>query len=269
VRLSALTLAAWSSLSADDRAEVCAHLAEQLDVPIQSIRLDGNKLTVAHPRSKSSFKLIFRHTASFGLSDAELRAAQAISTPIQANLDEMRPHRKLEVPAFLIAEEPLRNDSPLLSNEAFIGDLPESPAYGGYDQAEAACRRIGATPPSEIELEAAMRGGRGTLFCFGDELPSDAELDIWLSHDLGRSASRRNDFDLYGLFFPQWTRDEFCESHAADARVQNNGKVIKGGGAYFWPWQDEEWVWCMSAMRMPSADLIDGEAVIRPVILLR
>ena len=68
-----------------------------------------------------------------------------------------------------------------------------------------------------------------------------------------------------GIFFGEWCSDVFKLSHAENASAISGSNVIKGGAAYFWPWQDQEWVWCMCAMRMPSTDLDEGVAVGRPV----
>jgi hypothetical protein len=107
-----------------------------------------------------------------------------------------------------------------------------------------------------------------SVFPFGDSLPSEAEIDEWMAFDLSRAQKRRNRRGLYGLFFGEWCSDLFAKSHEVDAPVDAHSRVIKGGGANFWPWQDDEWVWCMTAMRMPSSDLIDGVATLRPVISL-
>lgn len=268
MRLNKLTLDAWKALDHQGRLNVHSELAKVIAVDSSWIFFDENSIVFQECRSKLNFRFIFSHEASFGFSEDEYLAADSISSPIQANVDEMRPFQRVMVPAFLIAEEPLRNSSPLLIDGNFKDLPPQFPAYIDFDEGANACAKIGALPPSELQLEAAVRSGRDSLFCFGDKLPRTEELEIWLTHDLNKSSKYRNDFGLYGLFFPEWTRDEFRDSHAITAIAVEGSKVIKGGGAYFWPWQDDEWVWCMSAMRMPSCDLIENQAVVRPVIQL-
>lgn len=266
MRLSELTAEFWQSLPSDGRNNLCDEIAKIVGTVSTAVTCSENAIWVYDQRNEVNFRFIFRHTTSFGLSDKELIAAEVISTPLQANIDEMRPFQRVQIPAFLIAREPIRNSSPLVSSRNHKDTPPHFPAYMDYELAENLCKKIGATPPTELQLEAAVRGGRKSLFCFGNELPTPADLEIWLSHDLNQSARRPNDFGLTGLFFPEWTCEDFQKSHDVSATKLKGSKVIKGGGAYFWPWQDDEWVWCISAMRMPSLDLIEHEAVVRPVI---
>ena len=60
----------------------------------------------------------------------------------------------------------------------------------------------------------------------------------------------------------EWCGDYYKKNNRS---LATDDFVIKGGGAYFWPWQSDEWIWCMSAMRMSSDGLIDGECGFRLV----
>lgn len=71
---------------------------------------------------------------------------------------------------------------------------------------------------------------------------------------------------MYGIYTGEWCSDYYKKNHCSE---NAQGFVIKGGGAYFWPWQADEWIWCMSAMRMSSEGLIDGECGFRLVYDLK
>jgi len=92
---------------------------------------------------------------------------------------------------------------------------------------------------------------------WGDD-PFPADLEQWLSWEIEGSALKRNNLGFGGLFFSEWCDEEFRVSHAPDAAVEAGSHVVKGGGAQFCPWQDEEWVWCAPAIRMPSSGLDPG-----------
>lgn len=108
---------------------------------------------------------------------------------------------------------------------------------------------------------------------FGNELPEYDALDKWLDWDMEEDnhadCIARNDFGIYGLFFGEWCDNIYRDSYNKGSTPQENVYVIRGGGAYLWPWQDEEWVMCMSAMRAPSTDLDDDQrSAARAVILI-
>lgn len=125
---------------------------------------------------------------------------------------------------------------------------------------------MGCRLPLEREWEYLCRGGTTTLFPFGNTLPDDEELARWLSYDFRSLAElRANAFGLYGLFSAEWCANPFRTSLMDDAPVLDGSDAIRGGGAYFWPWQADEWVWCMSAMRSPASGLENGEACLRLV----
>lgn len=63
----------------------------------------------------------------------------------------------------------------------------------------------------------------------------------------------------------EWCNDKFKWGYNENDVVDYESYTIRGGGSFFWPWKDNEWVWCMSAMRMPSRDLYDGTCGFRLV----
>ena len=114
------------------------------------------------------------------------------------------------------------------------------------------------------EWEYACRGGRHSLFCFGNSLPAESKLEKWLSWDLSSLIElNHNDFGLYGLFFGEWCSNDFTFNLGLGSGTVSGSKAVRGGGALFFPWQDEEWVYCLSAFRMPSKDLLENKATFR------
>jgi hypothetical protein len=198
-----------------------------------------------------------------GFSEEEERWARRICDPIPANLEEMRPVVVRQVETFLMSV------TPVLEGQMSQGAGPGRKFFPNgvtHDVAKEFAKTFGFRLPSEIEWEYACRGGRQTLFPWGNEILSDAELESWLTWDLSDlDKVAQNRFGFRGLFTGEWCSDDFFKSYAPGAELEPGSYVVRGGGAYFWPWQDEEWVWCMSAMRMPSKDLLDGTCSFRLV----
>ena len=213
-----------------------------------------------HVPSGLGFRYIPGGQFLMGFSDKEELAARAIADPFPSNISEMRPVHQVTVPPFLISERPV------LTSE-IRGEESSLAAYVSYEEAMAYGEQFGMTLPKEAQWEYACRAGSNTLFTWGDHLPDDEELEDWLTLDFGQGYGKANAFGLYGLFVGEWCVDLFTESYDSSVALDNkNGvRVVRGGGAYFWPWQDEEWVWCMSAMRLPATDLPEGECGFRLV----
>lgn len=196
-----------------------------------------------------------------GFTAENQQAAEKISRIVNANYDEMRPVSMEMVGSFLITRTPVLNN--------FINsDCSENrniPLYCSFEDADEIARQIKMRLPSESEWEYFVRAGKETLFPFGDELLQENELEKWMELDFeDLSKIKSNDLGVYGLFVGEWTSDYFRTNYSSDADILKS-RSIRGGGAFFWPWQDQEWVWCMSAMRMPSDDLIDDCCAFRVV----
>lgn len=196
-----------------------------------------------------------------GFTNENQEAAEKISKIVNVNYSEMRPVKIERVSSFLITRTPILNS---LKN---IGSKKDSyvPLYCNYQEAESIAKRMKMRLPSETEWEYCVRAGGDTLFPFGNELLAENELEKWMTQDFyDLQKSKSNKLGIYGLFTGEWT----CDVFQTDYKEQTDGltnRVIRGGGAYFWPWQDQEWVWCMSAMRMPSCDLVDNQCAFRLV----
>ncbi|MFM1653414.1 formylglycine-generating enzyme family protein [Brevibacillus sp. B_LB10_24] len=213
-----------------------------------------------HEPSGQRFRYIPGGQFRMGLSEGEEAAARKLCNPFPANIGEMRPVRLIKISPFLMGERPVLTRE--LGGET--GNYPNAAAYVSFDTARKHAHRYGMTLPSEAQWEYACRAGTETLFTFGDRLPEESELAEWLTFDFSAGYGRANGFGMYGLFIGEWCSDVFTDSYEPDLGKSNDGpRVVRGGGAYFWPWQDQEWVWCMSAMRCPSTDLPDGECGFR------
>ncbi|GMV32109.1 MAG: hypothetical protein AMXMBFR59_42340 [Rhodanobacteraceae bacterium] len=214
-----------------------------------------------------AFRLIPPHRVPLGLSETNLATIRNITDEPQITVEEMTPLVHVDVDAFLVAELPLSN----AQSRALLGvDLDgrdEFPAYLGEAAAFDALRSLAATLPGEAQWECIAKAGGDPLFPFGDALLAESAIEPWMRYDLEDPGVARTRFGVGGLFFAEWCGDVFATSHAPDAERLPGTRTIKGGGAYFWPWQDEEWVWCLCSMRMPSSDLDSGVAVCRPVIV--
>lgn len=211
-----------------------------------------------HRPSGHRFRYIPAGRFRMGLSDDEERAARAIFDPVQANLQEMRPVHKVGLRPFLIGERPVlvREADPRATRHR------EAAAAVTDDEALAICAGLGMSLPTEAQWEYACRAGTTSLFVWGDGLPDEDELAGWLTYDFAGGNGNPNGFGLHGLFVGEWCLDRFTASYSA-VPAEDAPRVVRGGGAFFWPWQGEEWVWCMSAMRTPATDLPDGRCGFR------
>lgn len=218
-------------------------------------------------RSGMRFLLIPPGRYQMGLSDREERAASELADPIPVNLWEMRPTRWVDVPGFLMSETPVLNElgSRVLGGRHLTGEA-KRPAFVTRDEAVQIASSQQCRLAMEREWEYACRAGTATLFVFGDTLLPEPRLERWLAMDFSEpSGVQANPFGLRGMFTGEWCGDQFRVTLADDAPVIEGSYVVRGGGSFFWPWQDDEWVWCMSAMRMPSRDLLDGTCGLRLV----
>lgn len=258
----------WRHLSREDRIRTVDQLASRLGPGFEADLSSVEELcpVVVRKEFVIRFRVVFSHDSKFGFDATDEEIAARISSPLQANVDEMRPARVVRLGCFAISEEPIRasHSAALLSMP--LRGPPSHPAFLSRTEAERCAERLSGELPTELHWEAAARGTSSGIFPFGNALPAEPELEKWMTFDLDDPNRGTNGFGLAGLFFGEWCKERYAMSHDPKAPVIADAFVIKGGGAYFWPWQEDEWVWCLTAMRMPSSDLLDGTAAARVVL---
>jgi formylglycine-generating enzyme required for sulfatase activity len=213
------------------------------------------------------FKYVRGGTYEMGFSQKEETQAYTLSDNPRLTFSEMRPVHSVTVSDMLVSVVPLTNRvASKYINIEFGSGFENYPAIIRFKEAEILARSFNAEIPSEDLWEYFCRAGSSDLFVFGENIPNDDELERWLAFDCSDiNKLNKNKFGLGGLFYGEWCKDFFKKDYEPSAK-RTKERVVRGGGAYFWPWQDEEWVWCVSAMRFPESDLVEPVSCVRPVI---
>ncbi len=261
-----LTMEWFLGLSKARRNEVAEVVGQRLGGTLIPLPYDPETELLpsfSEPLTGLEILLVPGGTFRRGLSVTEEQAALRLCDPIPANLEEMRPSEMVEVSPFLLGRGPVTEEAAKAALVQPLGDTaPLAPAWRSRGEVLEVVSALGFRLPREMEWEYACRGGSRTLFTWGDHLPSDEELEAWLVWDAS-GDERRNGYGLEGLFGGEWCADPFLVSYELGAKIEAGSFVVRGGGSQFWPWQDEEWIWCASAMRMPSSGLFDGRCGFR------
>ena len=220
-----------------------------------------------HKASGTPFKYIKGGAYTMGFSQAEENQAYALSENPRLTFSEMRPVHSVTVPDTLVSVVPLTNNvASLFVDIRYENEYGNFPAFVTYEKADQLVKFFDAEIPSEDEWEYFCRAGSPDLFTFGADVPNDDELQRWLVSDCSNVAAlNKNKFGLAALFHGEWCRNFYTRDYDPSTK-QTNERVVRGGGACFWPWQDEEWVWCTSAIRYPESDLEEPVSCVRPVI---
>ncbi len=217
------------------------------------------------PATGMRFRLLLEGQYSIGLSDRERRAAEQLAPQPQWSVEEMRPVVSVQIGALWVGELPVSCSIARSAGLSVSGGDSE-PALLMADEVDLLCEEYGWRRLLEAEWETCCRGGQGGLFAWGNQLPDGDSLSAWMSWDMTGNWAPKNSWGFGSLFFGEWCEDSFRVGHDRQVEAVEGACVIKGGGAQFWPWQTgQEWVWCASAMRMPSTDLFaDRRAAFRP-----
>lgn len=263
----------WIKANSAERSAFLRHLLRILPGEF-SLASSGDDFSLhyIHGKTNTSWNYIPGGKFMMGLSEEEENSAIAIEDPPPLTLERMRPCHTKCVEPFLMMRYPIL--SSLATSVIEISDLEDRPYFDSKNRLvpillsriELIClsEKLGFHIPSEAQWEYACRGGTRSLFFFGNEIPSNEELDGILNIDFSALAnSKPNPFDLFGLFSGEWCEDEYRYSYDT-CESEKDVYVVRGGGSLFCPWQNSgEWVFCVSAMRMPSTDTYGDMAATR------
>lgn len=292
VREVLLDHSAWARLSLADVEAISPQLAEVVGpdfVYAFSRRYTTGYVipTFRHRKSGVEFNLLPGGRFRMGLSDQEYRDAAQLPGCREDLLRGLIPARDVTVKPFLMSRfpllEPFVRQHVQLTQGLFrpeFGEGPNDPVpiYVTREEVEAVAGKFGFRLPTETQWEYAIRGGTTTLFYFGSTLPDEETLGskiLLTRFDEGiiDDISVANPFGLIGMLTGSWCQDKYTPTSLAspDRQARGDGPyVVRGGGAIFWPWQNQqEWMMCMSAMRMSSDDFEDGTCAAQVVLPLR
>ncbi|MDB9515775.1 SUMF1/EgtB/PvdO family nonheme iron enzyme [Roseofilum reptotaenium CS-1145] len=231
-----------------------------LDIPDEinpdSIRM----INLKHRNTGMIFKYIPGGEFVMGLTEEQEIEAGKIYDYLPFDSSEMKPCTRVEINPFLVSETPLLNGiaKEILGQDSIAEENPYYPAFLSRQDCERVTSYLNCRLPSEAEWEYFCRGGTNTLFVFGNQVLEYQEMEKWLLWDFSNlKIHYANLFGLYGIFVGEWCQDRYRENYDIKNPPEDDVYVIRGGGAIFWPWQDQEWIWCMSAIRMSSKDLLE------------
>lgn len=264
-----MDLTEYLNISENIRKDFCRSLEQTC--PDFSFRrfLNSRYLNIPvfiHRETGIEFCFIPSTSTKIGFDTEDEKKALKLTNPLPLTLNELRPSFQLNIKPFFISRGPFSNkDAAAINLIKKEGQNLSLPYFSKLDIAEKVAKKYNLSLPSEYQWECSCRATTSSLFCFGDKLLSQKDLAKWLSWNIvDEEKLNMNLFGLYGLFFGEWCADFYKKSHDQKA-IKTKARVIKGGGAYFWPWQDQEWIWCLSAIRFPSSELPKKEAAFRLV----
>jgi formylglycine-generating enzyme required for sulfatase activity len=282
----------WANLSLAEVEAVSSVLAEIVGPEFEYVESRRYKTgyvipTFRHRMSDVMFNLLPGGQFRMGLSDREYQDAICLRNCREDLLRELMPARDVAVKPFLMSRfplmEPFVREHVQLARGLFrpeFSDVPGDPVpiYMTRDEAKTITEKFGFFLPTEAQWEFAVRGGTTTLFYFGSTLPDKETLGCKIlltkfDTDAIDDVAVANPFGLIGMLTGSWCRERYAPAGQVlrDEEAQEDGPyVVRGGGAIFWPWQNQsEWMMCMSAMRMSSDDFEDSTCAAQVVVPIR
>jgi formylglycine-generating enzyme required for sulfatase activity len=230
-----------------------------------------------HEESKTAWRLYEGGAVTLGMTEGEKQQflSRTSSEVPRESLEELLPRLKIRrdnLLPFLIMESPISWESvedligvPDDLNARPIADSPpHTVGYFSREETNAILKKWGWSFPTENQWEVVCRGStHDQLFFFGDDTDDEQLLERYVLLDPERWQP--NPFGLFGLFAGEWCRDRWEEVPGLTP-AECDILAVRGGASLYWPWQGVgEWLWCVSAMRLPSSEICEWLAL-RPVL---
>jgi len=191
-----------------------------------------------------------------GLRDNDLTTIDVIAPGWSSYFDDIPRAHKVTIAPFRVTQSPISNSDLRLCGFADLARDREDTlvARVTYEDAKRVARALGGRLPTDIEWEYLCRAESPTPFPFdANQLEDVAAIEPWMQWHVSADQPE-NAFGLRVLYTGEW-----CDSPGTEP-------VQCGGGAYFWPWQDQEWVWCLPTARASRQELPEPEASFRVVL---
>jgi formylglycine-generating enzyme required for sulfatase activity len=232
-----------------------------------------------------------RGIAAQGFASGNASDVESIDGFINKVRKTCRPVRQVSVAPFLLASFPLQwsqvelyispDEDNSLYGEYLQGEqfANVDVAYLGEKELEKYLQVSGHMLPSEAQWEYACRAGSGSLFFWGNNL---SDMCVWAENfeDAAANNAASNRFGLVNMGFhgdvcaDAWHDTYEGASVDSASWIDENGlqeRVVRGGGAYTYPWQGcGEWLATIAAFRFQSSisELGVNVRLVRPLPVL-
>lgn len=225
----------------------------------------GRPVECVHRSTGLTFMFVPGGRHYTGFDTSEIQLLSQIKHMDESFLSQLPRRVEVDVPPFFMMRDPLTVDKlPATITPPANEEGEHGAAFLSVESVRDVCRLHALRLPTAAEWEFAVRGGQSSLYPFGNELPSASALQTWMALSFPEDGdAARTLLGFRGVFVGEWCVDDAGGATPGTAGNGNRGYTIKGGAARFWPWQAEEWIFCLSGFRMSPDGLIDGTAGMR------